>query len=250
MTAKHDLALIKVSKRYGPTVAVDSIQHNFQPSSYTCLLGPSGCGKSSTLRMIAGHESVTEGRILLSGRDISALPPAQRGTAMMFQNYALFPHLSVLDNVAFSLKMKGVDGKECSLKAGEMLELVDLTALTDRLPDQLSGGQRQRAVIARALASKAEFILLDEPLVGIDRDARNSLLKLLDGLCHNEGKTILMVSHDLAAIRQTAHRMIFLEESIRFDGDTEDFPDLVELADLRGIGPVHGHAHATHKEEE
>ncbi|MCH1461067.1 MAG: ATP-binding cassette domain-containing protein, partial [Candidatus Poseidonia sp.] len=115
---------------------------------------------------------------------------------------------------------------------------------------RLSGGQRQRAVIARALASKAEFILLDEPLVGIDRDARNSLLKLLDGLCHNEGKTILMVSHDLAAIRQTAHRMIFLEETIRFDGDTEDFPDLVELADLRGIGPVHGHTHATHKEEE
>ena len=108
---------------------------------------------------------------------------------------------------------------------------------------RLSGGQRQRAVIARALASEAEFILLDEPLVGIDREARNSLLKLLDGLCHHQGKTILMVSHDLAAIRQTAHRMIFLEETIRFDGDTEKFPDLVELADLRGIGPVHGHAH-------
>mgnify|MGYP000559289468 CR=1 FL=1 len=116
MTAKHDLELVDVTKRYGSTVAVEAIQHRFQPSSYTCLLGPSGCGKSSTLRMIAGHESVTEGSILLSGRDISNLPPAQRGTAMMFQNYALFPHLSVRDNIAFSLKMKGVDVKELSSK--------------------------------------------------------------------------------------------------------------------------------------
>ena len=104
---------------------------------------------------------------------------------------------------------------------------------------RLSGGQRQRAVIARALASEAEFILLDEPLVGIDRDSRNSLLKLLDRLCHEQGKTILMVSHDLTAMRQTAHRMIFLEETIRFDGPTENFPDLDKLADLRGIEPVH-----------
>ena len=104
---------------------------------------------------------------------------------------------------------------------------------------RLSGGQRQRAVIARALATEADFILLDEPLVGIDRDSRNSLLKLLDRLCHEEGKTILMVSHDLAAIRKTAHRMIFLEESIRFDGPTSSFPDLEELADLRGIKDPH-----------
>ena len=107
----------------------------------------------------------------------------------------------------------------------------------------LTGGQGEPAGFASDLESEAEFIMLDEPLVGIVREARNSLLKLLDGLCHHQGKTILMVSHDLAAIRQTAHRMIFLEETIRFDGDTEKFPDLVELADLRGIGPVHGHAH-------
>ena len=104
---------------------------------------------------------------------------------------------------------------------------------------RLSGGQKQRAVIARALASEADFIILDEPMVGIDRDSKNSLLKLLDGLCHEEGKTILMVSHDLTAIRQTAHRMVFLEETIRFDGPVKSFPGLEKLADLRGIEPVH-----------
>ena len=114
---------------------------------------------------------------------------------------------------------------------------------------KLSGGQKQRAVIARALASNADFILLDEPLVGIDRNARNSLLKLLDNLCHNEGKTILMVSHDLAAIRQTAHRMIFLEQKIWFDGNSDEFPDLNELADLRGIQHVHDHVNCKEEEE-
>ena len=104
---------------------------------------------------------------------------------------------------------------------------------------QLSGGEKRRVEIARSLSLNPSFILLDEPLVGVDRDSRNSLLKLLDLLCHNEGKTILMISHDLTAIRQTAHRMIYLEESIRFDGPSEDFPDLEKLADLRGIEPVH-----------
>jgi len=124
-------------------------------------------------------------------------------------------------------------------QVNKAIQMVDLEDVKNTDIGRLSGGQRQRAVIARALASEAELIILDEPLVGIDRESRNSLLKLLDGLCHDEGKTILMVSHDLAAIRQTAHRMIFLEESIRFDGKTEEFPDLVELADLRGIGNVH-----------
>ena len=125
--------------------------------------------------------------------------------------------------------------------------MVDLKDVEHTDVARLSGGQRQRAVIARALASEAEFIILDEPLVGIDRKARSSLLKLLDKLCHDAGKTILMVSHDLAAIRQTAHRMIYLEETIKFDGETSEFPDLTEIAELRGINPVHdessGHQH-------
>jgi len=165
---RKELELVSVTKRYGETVAVDAINHKFQPGGYACLLGPSGCGKSSTLRMIAGHETVSDGSILLGGSDISHLPPAKRGTAMMFQNYALFPHLSVAENVAFSQKMRGVDRQERLKKAGEMLELVDLSALSDRLPDQLSGGQQQRVALARALITRPDVLLLDEPLSALD----------------------------------------------------------------------------------
>lgn len=123
MTQKTDLELISLTKRYGATVAVDAISYHFDAGTYACLLGPSGCGKSSTLRMIAGHEAVSDGAITLGGRDISTLPPAKRGTAMMFQNYALFPHLSVRDNVAFSLTMKGVDKGTRHARANALLEL-------------------------------------------------------------------------------------------------------------------------------
>ena len=138
-TSPNDLELISLTKRYGETVAVDAIDHHFKAGTYACLLGPSGCGKSSTLRMIAGHETVSGGTIILCGREIAALPPASRGTAMMFQNYALFPHLSVLDNVAFSLKMKGVETAERHRAARDMLDLVDMADYADRRPAQLSG---------------------------------------------------------------------------------------------------------------
>ena len=129
MRSELDLELVSVTKRYGDVTAVDDINHLFSAGTYACLLGPSGCGKSSALRMIAGHESVSEGSILLNGRDISGLPPAARGTAMMFQNYALFPHLSVADNVAFSLKMKGIDLTQRKKRTEEMLSLVDMACL-------------------------------------------------------------------------------------------------------------------------
>ncbi|SIS83373.1 ABC transporter family protein [Phaeovulum vinaykumarii] len=153
MRTGRDLELVHVSKRYGGTTAVDDVDHVFAGGSYVCLLGPSGCGKSSTLRMIAGHESITEGSVILEGQDVTGLAPAQRGTAMMFQNYALFPHLNVRDNVAFSLKMKGVDRATRHKRATEMLELVDMAHLPDRLPAQLSGGQQQRVALARALVT-------------------------------------------------------------------------------------------------
>ncbi|MGZ2256416.1 ABC transporter ATP-binding protein [Roseobacter sp. A03A-229] len=195
MTQKLDLELVSLTKRYGNTVAVDAISYHFGAGTYACLLGPSGCGKSSTLRMIAGHEVVSDGAVTLGGRDISHLPPAKRSTAMMFQNYALFPHLSVIDNVAFSLKMQGQDAAVRATRAGEMLELVDMSALADRLPAQLSGGQQQRAALARALITQPDVLLLDEPLSALDPFLRVRMRAELKKLQRELGITFIHVTH-------------------------------------------------------
>ncbi|MEM9320694.1 MAG: ABC transporter ATP-binding protein [Pseudomonadota bacterium] len=195
MRQKLDLELISLTKRYGVTVAVDAISYHFDAGTYACLLGPSGCGKTSTLRMIAGHEHVTDGSITLGRRDISNLPPAKRGTAMMFQNYALFPHLTVRDNVAFSLRMQGVDKAARHARAGEMLELVDMTSLADRLPAQLSGGQQQRAALARALITKPDVLLLDEPLSALDPFLRIRMRAELKKLQRELAITFVHVTH-------------------------------------------------------
>ena len=209
-----DLELVGVTKRYGNTVAVRAIDHHFKPGTYTCLLGPSGCGKSSTLRMIAGHESVSDGSILLGGRDISHLPPAQRGTAMMFQNYALFPHLTVTDNVAFSLKMAGVDRAKRRAKAGEMLELVDLTAFADRVPDQLSGGQQQRVALARALITRPQVLLLDEPLSALDPFLRIRMRSELRNLQRELGISFLHVTHGQDEALALADEIVVMNNAV------------------------------------
>ena len=195
MRQKLDLELVSLTKRYGTTIAVDAISYHFSAGTYACLLGPSGCGKSSTLRMIAGHEGVSDGAVTLGGRDISHLPPAKRGTAMMFQNYALFPHLSVRDNVAFSLRMQGVDAAARHKRAGEMLDLVDMDKLADRLPAQLSGGQQQRAALARALITQPDVLLLDEPLSALDPFLRIRMRAELKRLQRELGITFLHVTH-------------------------------------------------------
>jgi putative spermidine/putrescine transport system ATP-binding protein len=163
-----DLELIHLVKRYGATTAVDRIDLRIEGGRYCCLLGPSGCGKTTTLRMVAGHEAVSEGDILLGPRNITNLPAAERGTAMMFQSYALFPHLSALDNVAFSLKMRGVAKPVRQARAMELLERVSLGALSARKPAELSGGQQQRVALARALINEPKVLLLDEPLSALD----------------------------------------------------------------------------------
>ena len=195
MRSPLDLELVSLTKRYGATIAVDGVSHLFPAGGYVCLLGPSGCGKSSTLRMIAGHESVTDGVIRLADKDISNLPPAQRGTAMMFQNYALFPHLSVLDNVAFSLKMRGQDRAARHKLAFDLLELVDMTAMAARMPAQLSGGQQQRVALARALITKPQVLLLDEPLSALDPFLRIRMRAELKKLQRELGITFLHVTH-------------------------------------------------------
>lgn len=189
------LELVSVTKAYGETVAVDAVTHTFASSSYSCLLGPSGCGKSSTLRMIAGHEIVTDGDILLGNANITDLPPAKRGTAMMFQNYALFPHLSVVDNVAFSQKMQGVDKKTRRARAMELLELVHMEAYSDRVPDQLSGGQQQRVALARALVTEPQILLLDEPLSALDPFLRARMRAELKKLQRELGISFIHVTH-------------------------------------------------------
>src|SRR5215510_9396333 len=162
------LELVALSKRFGPTIAVDHISLQIAPGSYCCLLGPSGCGKTSTLRMIAGHEAVSSGDIILAGTNISDMPPAKRRTAMMFQSYALFPHLSALDNVAFSLKMAGMAKAARHARALDMMRLVAMHDYASRLPSQLSGGEQQRVALARALITEPQILLLDEPLSALD----------------------------------------------------------------------------------
>src|SRR5262245_61264118 len=162
------LELCALTKTYGTTIAVNRIDLKIEAGSYCCLLGPSGCGKTSSLRMIAGHEAVTSGDIFLGGTNITAMPPAKRGTAMMFQSYALFPQLSALANVAFSLKMAGSDKSSRHTRAHEMLNLVAMDDYAGRLPAHLSGGQQQRVALARALITEPQILLLDEPLSALD----------------------------------------------------------------------------------
>jgi len=175
--------------------------------TYCCLLGPSGCGKTTTLRMIAGHEAVSEGDILIHGENVSDLPPIKRGTAMMFQSYALFPHMSCLDNVAFSLKMRGVAKKERHARAREYLALVHMTDYADRLPAQLSGGQQQRIALARCLAIDPKILLLDEPFGALDKNLRLDMQIEVKRLQRESGVTTILVTHDQEEALSMADRV-------------------------------------------
>jgi putative spermidine/putrescine transport system ATP-binding protein len=189
------LELAALTKFYGSTVAVDAIDLKVPRDSYCCLLGPSGCGKTSTLRLVAGHEMASSGDVIIGTKNVTDMPPAGRGTAMMFQSYALFPHLSSADNVAFSLKMRGVRKAERRASAMEMLRLVDMTTLAERLPAQLSGGQQQRVALARALITKPQILLLDEPLSALDPFLRIKVRTELKRLQKELGISFVHVTH-------------------------------------------------------
>ncbi len=212
--ARGDLELVEVSKHFGHSIAVDNFSQHFEPGQYVCLLGPSGCGKSTTLRMIAGHETVSTGDIKLEGRSICKLQPAQRGTAMMFQSYALFPHLSVLDNVAFSLKMRGVDVPTRERKARELLELVHMNDFTNRLPDQLSGGQQQRVALARALITEPSVLLLDEPLSALDPFLRIRMRAELSRLQRELGLTFIHVTHSQDEAMALSDKIVLMNDAV------------------------------------
>jgi putative spermidine/putrescine transport system ATP-binding protein len=214
MRTGKDLELVHLTKRYGDTLAVKDINHVFRNGSYVCLLGPSGCGKSTTLRMIAGHENATEGEIVLDGQDITILPPAKRGTAMMFQSYALFPHLSVRDNVAFSLRMKGIEKATRQKAADEMLALVDMTHFAERLPAQLSGGQQQRVALARALVTKPRVLLLDEPLSALDPFLRIRVRGELKRLQRELGISFIHVTHSQDEALALADEIVVMNNAV------------------------------------
>ncbi len=210
-TEAASIEVVGLTKRFGHgRPAVDDISLRIASGSYCCLLGPSGCGKSTTLRMMAGHESVSSGDILLGNRNITNLPAADRGTAMMFQSFALFPHLSALDNVAFSLKMKGVGKTERHKSAQDLLERVAMGHLAARKPNELSGGQQQRVALARALITRPRVLLLDEPLSALDPFLRIQMRAELRRWQKELGLTFIHVTHSQEEAMALADTMVVM----------------------------------------
>jgi spermidine/putrescine transport system ATP-binding protein len=190
------VAVEHVRKRFGGVDAVNDVTLSIQEGEFFSLLGPSGCGKTTTLRMIAGFEVPDEGRIILEGKDVSSVPPARRAVNMVFQQYALFPHMSIHDNVAFGLKVKHVPRSEHRERVHEMLRVVALEGLEKRRPRQLSGGQQQRVALARALVNRPAALLLDEPLGALDVKLRKQMQLELKRIQHELGTTFVYVTHD------------------------------------------------------
>ncbi len=193
--AAAGVSLRSVTKRYGSVVAIEHMTLDIPAGIYCCLLGPSGCGKTTALRLISGHESVTDGQVLIGDRCVNELPAARRNTAMMFQNYALFPHKTVWQNIEFGLKMQRVPRPERRQRVDEILELVGLSHTADRRPHQLSGGQQQRIALARALVTRPQVLMLDEPLSALDENLRVRMRQELRNIQKQFGLTFIQVTH-------------------------------------------------------
>jgi putrescine transport system ATP-binding protein len=205
-----DIPLLRIDavvKKFGVFRAVDRLSLEIRAGEFFALLGPSGCGKTTLLRMLAGLETPDEGRILLNGRDIAQVLPHQRPVNMMFQNYALFPHLTVWDNIAFGLKRAGVPRSQIASRVAELVALVKLEGLEKRKPDQLSGGQKQRVALARSLARRPQVLLLDEPLAALDKKLRESTQLELIELQRRLGTTFIIVTHDQEEAMTVASRI-------------------------------------------
>ncbi len=214
MALAGEIKLVGVTKKFGPLTAVDNIDLTIPGGSYCCLLGPSGCGKTTILRMIAGHESPTEGDIRICGESVVGQPPVARGTAMMFQSYALFPHLTVLDNVAFRLKMQGVGKQQRRAQAYEVLERVRLEALAERMPAQLSGGQQQRVALARSVITNPRVLLLDEPLSALDEFLRLQMRGDLRRMQRELGITFVHVTHTQLEAIAVADMVVVMDHGL------------------------------------
>lgn len=211
---KGAIELVCINKAYGNKEAIKDISLSIAAGHYCCLLGPSGCGKTTTLRIIAGHEPPTDGDILLDNRNVTGLPPRKRGTALMFQNYALFPHLNCVDNTAFSLKISGVAKATRHAQAIEMLKLVNMESYTDALPDQLSGGQQQRVALARALINQPDVILLDEPLSALDPFLRGKMRVELKRIQQQLGITFVHVTHSQEEAFALSDQVVLMHDGV------------------------------------
>ncbi|WP_027486824.1 ABC transporter ATP-binding protein [Allorhizobium undicola] len=201
-----------VTKRFGPYTAVKNLTLDIYEREFFSLLGPSGCGKTTLMRMLAGFEEPTEGRILLQGKDLSGVPPYRRPTNMMFQSYALFPHMSVARNIAFGLEQDNLPKAEIEARVAEMLKLVKLEEFARRKPNQLSGGQRQRVALARSLAKRPKVLLLDEPLGALDRKLREETQFELMDIQQTLGLTFLIVTHDQEEAMTVSDRIAVMDK--------------------------------------
>jgi len=218
-----DLVLDGLGKRFGASVAVERVDLDVPQGQMVALLGPSGCGKTTTLRMVAGFVPPSAGRVLIAGKDVTRAPPHARDTGMVFQSYALFPHMTVAENVAFGLEMRRVGRAERDARTREALRLVRLEGLQDRLPRQLSGGQQQRVALARALVVNPAVFLLDEPLSNLDAKLRGEVRMEIRALQQRLGLTTLIVTHDQEEALTMADRLVVMERGrVRQVGTAED----------------------------
>src|SRR6516225_3779318 len=206
------LVLDHLTKRFGGSLAVDALSFAVAKGELVALLGPSGCGKTTTLQMIAGFVRPTSGAIVLEGRDLLSVKPAARGLGIVFQSYALFPHMSVGDNVAFGLEMRGLPRRERDVRVGEILDLVGLGAFANRLPRHLSGGQQQRVAIARALVIRPRILLLDEPLSNLDAKLKEEMQIELRQIQRTLGTTTILVTHDQAEAMALSDRIVVMNK--------------------------------------
>ena len=205
------VSLRSVTKKYGNFTAIENITLDIPAGAYCCLLGPSGCGKTTALRMIAGHEDVTSGEVYIGDRTVTQLSPVKRNTAMMFQNYALFPHKTIWQNVEFGLKMKGVDKAERRQRVDEILELVGLSHTAQRKPSQLSGGQQQRIALARALVNRPQVLMLDEPLSALDENLRVKMRSELRKIQQQFGLTFIQVTHHVEEAFSLSDQIVVMD---------------------------------------
>jgi sn-glycerol 3-phosphate transport system ATP-binding protein len=204
--------LIGVSRRWGATTALDRVSIDVAPGSFTVLLGPSGCGKTTCLRIVAGLETASEGRIQIAGRDVTNLPPADRGVAMVFQSYALFPHLNVAENIVFGLKARRVPRPVRARRLARAVEILGITHLLERRPGQLSGGQQQRVALGRAIVAETPVCLMDEPLSNLDAQLRADMRREILALQRRLGITMLYVTHDQTEAMGMADQIVLLRD--------------------------------------